>query len=75
MNSCTQAAILHQTGKALIYERSHRSSLYLDWILPDAMTLQQLAYFVAAVEHGSFSAAADALYIAQPSLSEQIRRL
>jgi DNA-binding transcriptional LysR family regulator len=39
------------------------------------MTLQQLAYFVAAVEHGSFSAAADALYIAQPSLSEQIRRL
>ena len=39
------------------------------------MTLQQLAYFAAAVEHGSFSAAADALYIAQPSLSEQIRRL
>ena len=39
------------------------------------MTLQQLAYFVAAVEHGSFSAAADAWYIAQPSLSEQIRRL
>jgi LysR family transcriptional regulator, cyn operon transcriptional activator len=39
------------------------------------VTLQQLAYFVAAVEHGSFSAAADALYIAQPSLSEQIRRL
>jgi DNA-binding transcriptional LysR family regulator len=39
------------------------------------MTLQQLAYFAAAVEHGSFSAAAGALYIAQPSLSEQIRRL
>src|SRR4051794_41900387 len=39
------------------------------------MTLQQLAYFVAAAEHGSFSAAANALLLAQPSLSEQIRRL
>ncbi len=39
------------------------------------MTLQQLQYFLAAVEHGTFSAAADALYMAQPSLSEQIRRL
>jgi DNA-binding transcriptional LysR family regulator len=39
------------------------------------MTLQQLQYFLAAVEHGSFSAAADALHMAQPSLSEQVRRL
>src|SRR5436305_3184413 len=39
------------------------------------MTLQQLTYFLAATEHGSFSAAADALNLAQPSLSEQIRRL
>ena len=39
------------------------------------MTLQQLQYFLAAVEHGSFSAAAAALYLAQPSLSEQVRRL
>jgi len=39
------------------------------------MTLQQLQYFLAAVEHGSFSAAADALRMAQPSLSEQVRRL
>jgi len=39
------------------------------------MTLQQLTYFLAAVEHGSFSAAADALHMAQPSLSEQVRRL
>lgn len=39
------------------------------------MTLQQLAYFVAAAEHGSFSAAAHTLHMAQPSLSEQIRRL
>lgn len=39
------------------------------------MTLQQLTYFLAAAEHGSFSAAAEELHMAQPSLSEQIRRL
>jgi DNA-binding transcriptional LysR family regulator len=39
------------------------------------MTLQQLPYFLAAAEHGSFSAAAESLFMAQPSLSEQIRRL
>jgi LysR family transcriptional regulator, cyn operon transcriptional activator len=39
------------------------------------MTLQQLGYFLAAVRHGSFSAAAAALHMAQPSLSDQIRRL
>ena len=39
------------------------------------MTLQQLRYFLAAAEHGSFSAAAQTLLMAQPSLSDQIRRL
>ena len=39
------------------------------------MTLQQLEYFRAAVEHGSFSSAAESLHMAQPSLSEQVRRL
>ncbi len=39
------------------------------------MTIQQLAYFLAALEHGSFSAAAEELHLAQPSLSEQVRRL
>jgi len=39
------------------------------------MTLQQLTYFLAAAEHGSFSAAAQGLFMAQPSLSEQIRKL
>jgi LysR family transcriptional regulator, cyn operon transcriptional activator len=39
------------------------------------LTLQQLTYFLAAAERGSFSAAADSLLMAQPSLSEQIRRL
>ena len=39
------------------------------------MTLQQLQYFLAAYRHGSFSAAATDLHMAQPSISEQIRRL
>jgi DNA-binding transcriptional LysR family regulator len=39
------------------------------------LTLQQLRYFLATIEHGSFSTAADALHLAQPSLSEQVRRL
>src|SRR5262245_57163544 len=39
------------------------------------MTLQQLTYFLTAAQHGSFSAAAQSLHMAQPSLSEQIRRL
>jgi DNA-binding transcriptional LysR family regulator len=39
------------------------------------MTLQQLRYFLAAAEQGSFSAAAEELLMAQPSLSDQIRRL
>jgi len=39
------------------------------------MTLQQLQYVLATFEHGSFSAAAEALHLAQPSLSEQVRRL
>ncbi|HKD98975.1 MAG TPA: LysR family transcriptional regulator [Micromonosporaceae bacterium] len=43
--------------------------------MASAVTLLQLECFLAAVEHGSFSAAAEALHVAQPSLSEQVRRL
>jgi DNA-binding transcriptional LysR family regulator len=39
------------------------------------VTLQQLEYFLAALDEGSFSAAAQRLMLAQPSLSEQVRRL
>jgi LysR family cyn operon transcriptional activator len=39
------------------------------------LTLQQLTYFLAAARHKSFSAAATELLMAQPSLSEQVRRL
>ncbi len=43
--------------------------------MPTSITLHQLQYFLSAVQLGSLSAAAEAHYIAQPSLSEQIRRL
>jgi DNA-binding transcriptional LysR family regulator len=39
------------------------------------LTLQQLTYFLSAARLGSFSAAAESLHMAQPSLSEQVRRL
>lgn len=43
--------------------------------MPERITVAQLQYFVSAHEHGSLSAAAAAHYVAQPSVSEQIRRL
>ncbi len=39
------------------------------------MTLAQLTYFLAAVRHGTLSGAAEALGVAQPSVSEQIAKL
>lgn len=39
------------------------------------MTLQQLLYFKAAAELGSFNAAARALHCTQPAVSDQVRRL
>jgi DNA-binding transcriptional LysR family regulator len=39
------------------------------------VTLQQLAYFVALVDVGSFTGAADSLRVAQPTLSRQVKAL
>jgi DNA-binding transcriptional LysR family regulator len=39
------------------------------------LTLQQLEYFLATIDAGSFSQAAERLYFAQPSVSEQVRKL
>lgn len=39
------------------------------------MTNNQLKYVITIAEYGSFSKAAKALYIAQPSLSNQIKVL
>jgi DNA-binding transcriptional LysR family regulator len=40
-----------------------------------SMDLRTLEYFVAAVEEGGFTKAADRLHVSQPSLSEGIRKL
>jgi len=40
-----------------------------------AMDVRQLRYFVTIVDYGSLSKAAEQLYVAQPSLSQQIARL
>lgn len=42
---------------------------------PAGMDLRLVEYFVAVVDHGSVTRAAQALYIAQPSLSQAIRSL
>ena len=40
-----------------------------------AVTLRQLRYFQALIEHGSFSRAAESVHVSQPALSLQIREL
>src|SRR6201990_2492708 len=42
---------------------------------PLAIELRHLRYFVALAEAGSFTHAAERMFIAQPTLSQQIRRL
>lgn len=39
------------------------------------MDIRQLRYFVSIAEYGSLSAAADCLHVAQPSLSQHVRRV
>ncbi|MGO2035989.1 MAG: LysR family transcriptional regulator [Brevibacterium sp.] len=43
--------------------------------MSEGPTLRQLSYFLRTVDEGSFAAAAAREHMAQPSLSEQIRRL
>jgi DNA-binding transcriptional LysR family regulator len=43
--------------------------------VPSAIELRHLRYFVALADAGSFTQAAEQMFIAQPTLSQQIRRL
>ncbi len=42
---------------------------------PQNVELRHLRYFVAVAEAGTFTEAAERMFIAQPTLSQQLRRL
>jgi DNA-binding transcriptional LysR family regulator len=44
-------------------------------VTPQALELRHLRYFVALTDAGTFTRAAEKIFIAQPTLSQQIRRL
>jgi DNA-binding transcriptional LysR family regulator len=56
-------------------ENGSTSSLDSDNSAPQGVELRHLRYFVAVAEAGTFTHAAERMYVGQPTLSQQIRRL
>ncbi|XER99965.1 LysR family transcriptional regulator [Streptomyces sp. S1D4-11] len=56
-------------------ENGSISSLDSQNSAPQGVELRHLRYFVAVAEAGTFTHAAERMYVAQPTLSQQIRRL
>jgi DNA-binding transcriptional LysR family regulator len=48
---------------------------WTDAVAPQGLELRHLRYFVALADAGNFTHAAEQMFIAQPTLSQQIRRL
>lgn len=46
-----------------------------DGAAPEGVELRHLRYFVAVADAGTLTHAAERMYVAQPTLSQQIRRL
>lgn len=68
---------LLSSGRMRLHETENRliSSLNSENSAPQGVELRHLRYFVAVAEAGTFTHAAERMYVAQPTLSQQIRRL